>query len=140
MKWDIFEEVGTAIEKAKGRGHWGHKGRPGKRGGSLPSKGVQSISGIREKLRDSLSGRKWPSIDKAEKELERVLQPMGVESERRGQGRYKVGLPNIGGGVYMRLRETRPMRHPRERVATKDYYWELKNFGSERDAASWFEH
>ena len=39
----------------KGRGHWGHRGRKGKRGGSLPSRGValnlgEDLSGLKGNL------------------------------------------------------------------------------------------
>jgi hypothetical protein len=44
MNWDIFKEVGQAINEIEkggpGSGNWGHKGRKGKRGGSAPSKGA----------------------------------------------------------------------------------------------------
>ena len=49
----VLSPGGGWVEKAKGkgRGHWGHKGRPGKRGGSLPSKGtaiaVEVVMGVK---------------------------------------------------------------------------------------------
>lgn len=46
-KWNIFKETRDILtEMAKrGKGHWGHKGRPGKRGGSLPGKGGAPAKG-----------------------------------------------------------------------------------------------
>ena len=49
QSWDIFKEtreVLTEMAKGKGRGNWGHAGRPGKRGGSAPRRG-RSTSALR---------------------------------------------------------------------------------------------
>ncbi len=46
MKWDIFKETQEVLREmgGKGSGHYRHRGRKGKRGGSTSSKGVKTAT------------------------------------------------------------------------------------------------
>jgi hypothetical protein len=62
---DISADVLSALfEGGGGSGNWGHKGRPGKRGGSLPTKGRSIARAILKGERGSIripkiSGKLW---------------------------------------------------------------------------------
>ena len=59
---DISAEViADLFEGGAGSGNWGHKGRPGKRGGSLPTKGSSIAKSIIKSERGSMkiSGKLW---------------------------------------------------------------------------------
>jgi hypothetical protein len=62
---DISADVlSTLFEGGAGSGNWGHKGRPGKRGGSLPTKGKSIARAILKGERGSIripkvSGKLW---------------------------------------------------------------------------------
>jgi hypothetical protein len=62
---DISADVLSALfEGGAGSGNWGHKGRPGKRGGSLPTKGRSIAKAILTGERGSvripkISGKLW---------------------------------------------------------------------------------
>lgn len=62
---DISADVLSALfEGGAGSGNWGHKGRPGHRGGSLPTKGRSIARAILKSERGSLripklSGKLW---------------------------------------------------------------------------------
>lgn len=62
---DISTDVLTDLfEGGAGSGNWGHKGRPGKKGGSLPTKGKSiaraMLKGERGSIRiPKLSGKLW---------------------------------------------------------------------------------
>jgi len=58
------EAIAALFEGGPGSGNWGHKGRPGKRGGSLPTKGGSIVRAILKGERGSiripkLSGKLW---------------------------------------------------------------------------------
>lgn len=58
------EAIAALFEGGPGSGNWGHKGRPGKRGGSLPTKGRSIVRAILKGERGSiripkLSGKLW---------------------------------------------------------------------------------
>lgn len=62
---DISSDVlGVLFEGGAGSGNWGHKGRPGHRGGSLPTKARSIVRSILKGQRGSiripkLSGKLW---------------------------------------------------------------------------------
>lgn len=67
------------MAKKRGRGHWGHKGRPGKRGGSAPSKGSApakggSVKGKPFEYYASRSGKRY------EMEPEEAAEILGISS------------------------------------------------------------
>ena len=58
------EAIAALFEGGPGSGNWGHKGRPGKRGGSLPTKGKTiaraMLKGEKGSIRiPKLSGKLW---------------------------------------------------------------------------------
>ena len=63
-KYAIVEQVSVDVitalfEGGAGSGNWGHKGRPGKRGGSLPTKGSSIARAI---LRSEKGGFRFPKL------------------------------------------------------------------------------
>ena len=62
---DISYEVLTALfEGGPGSGNWGHKGRPGMRGGSLPTKGTSIMKSLLKSEKGRIriprvSGKLW---------------------------------------------------------------------------------
>lgn len=64
----ISSEVLSALfEGGAGSGNWGHKGRPGKRGGSLPTKAGSIARSLIKSERGSIkiSGKLWRAARKA---------------------------------------------------------------------------
>lgn len=69
VKYAIVKDISTDVlaglfEGGAGSGNWGHKGRPGKRGGSLPTRGKSiaraMLKGERGSIRiPKLSGKLW---------------------------------------------------------------------------------
>lgn len=68
---DISSEVlADLFEGGAGSGNWGHKGRPGKRGGSLPTKTRSIMRSLVKSERGSIripkvSGKLWRAARKA---------------------------------------------------------------------------
>ena len=119
-KWDVFGELsGIMTEMGKGKGHWGHRGRPGKRGGSLPKgggapgKGGGSVQGKPCEYHTLPNGKRYVmepeeaaeilGISSRDVETDRHLEKVewdwvggaGVgESKEEIQGWYKLN-PNI---------------------------------------------
>lgn len=117
MIWDIFKETREVLKEMGGKksGHWGHRGRKGKRGGSAPSKGggvsalgdrtssvdTRPLGAIREEVQDIYKKKgqfhvgEWNKEDiisyrgqkatPVKKGTEWVLEHQGVRYEIAGQ-------------------------------------------------------
>ena len=66
LRADLVREItgdvlDSLLEGGGGSGNWGHKGRPGRRGGSLPTKAGSIVRSLAKSQRGSLrmSGKLW---------------------------------------------------------------------------------
>lgn len=92
MKWDIFKETRKVLKEMGSRrsGHWGHKGVPGKRGGSARSRGggVPSKAGklVAGKMITDMSYSDPPNLGKL------LESAVGEKVEVSAQEGRKIGI------------------------------------------------